>query len=93
MFGKDKKINYTVVVLAVLLAVAVIYIAVIQFNSYQNNRLVQAYQQGFVQSQEQTLIAVINEVASKGYVQITDFSSNQSVVLVPYQPPAEQQDE
>ena len=93
MFGKDKKINYTVVVLAVLLAVAVLYIAVMQFNSYQNNRLVQAYQQGFVQSQEQTLIAVINEVASKGYVQITDFSSNQSVVLVPYQPPAEQQDE
>lgn len=91
MFGKDKKTNYTVIVLGVLLVLAIIYIAYGQYTAHQNTKMAQAYQQGFIDAQENTLLAVVNEVATKGFIQITDFKSNASVVLVPYQPPTEEQ--
>lgn len=91
MFGKDKKKNYTVLILSVLLAIAVLYIAFDQFSRFQGSRLQQAYSQGVIDGQENAFLAVVSEVQAKGYVQITDFRTNSSIILVPYQPTAQEQ--
>lgn len=91
MFEKNKKNSYTIIILAVLLVLAVIYIAYGQYSNFQNTKLQAAYQQGVIDAQENTLLAVVNEVNTKGYIEITDFRANTSIILVPYQPPAQEQ--
>jgi len=86
MFEKNKKVNYMIILLAVLLAAAVIYIALDKYADFRNTQLDSAYRQGQADAQERVLLAIINEVSTKGYVQITDFKANASLVLVPYTP-------
>lgn len=91
---EKKKLNPTIIALIVLLALAVLYIAYGQYADYKLNKqtalqqqLNLAYQQGVADTQERTLLGVIDFVKQNGNIMITDRRTNQTMTLVPYQEP------
>lgn len=78
--NKTGKVIGVLILIIVLLLAVVVYTLLIkpQFNAY------------VIEKQTETAELVLNtlllQVQQQGYVQITDFETNQTVVLVPYNP-------
>lgn len=89
---KQKK--YTTIVLIILLALAVLYIAYAQYSiskkdSGLEEKLQLVYKKGVVDGQKNALLALLKGINENGWVRITNNDTNQSLVLVPYIPKAE----
>lgn len=86
---KKKEVNYMIIVLSVLLAISILYIAFPGDISCENQDLNESYQKGFGDGQIEVLSTIANETSTRGYINIVDINTNSMITLVRYNSPTE----